>query len=91
VVVIFSWHKPNYPEKAIDLDFFSKSLSNFITKKECAEFSKGEKWFDKLFNVKYLPLFHHFKAIYQFAKHIIFLVKIVVETMFLKLGKDIHY
>jgi len=22
--------------------------------------------------VKYLPLFHHFKAIYQFPKHIIF-------------------
>ena len=30
---------------------------------------KGEKWYDKLFNVKYLPLFHHFKAIYQFPKH----------------------
>jgi hypothetical protein len=27
-----------------------------------------EKWYDKLFNVKYLPLFHHFKAIYQFPK-----------------------
>jgi hypothetical protein len=27
--------------------------------------------------MKYLPLFHHFKAIYQFPKHIIFLVKIV--------------
>jgi hypothetical protein len=40
-------------------------------------FSKGEKWYDKLLNVKYLPLFHHFKAIYQFPKHIIFLVKIV--------------
>jgi hypothetical protein len=39
-------------------------------------FSKGEKWFDKLFNVKYLPLFHHFKATYQFQKHN-FLVKIV--------------
>ena len=25
---------------------------------------------NKLFNVKYLPLFHHFKAIYQFSKHI---------------------
>ena len=24
---------------------------------------------NKLFNVKYLPLFHHFKAIYQFPKH----------------------
>jgi hypothetical protein len=50
-------------------------------------FSKGEKWFDKLFNVKYLPLFHHFKAIYQFPKHIIFLVKIVAKhftTIFLQ-------
>ena len=28
-----------------------------------------EKWYNKLFNVKYLPLFHHFKAIYQFPKH----------------------
>ena len=27
--------------------------------------------------MKYLPLFHHFKAIYQFPKQIIFLVKIV--------------
>jgi hypothetical protein len=27
---------------------------------------------DKLFNVKYLPLFHHFKAIYQFPKHNLF-------------------
>ena len=43
-------------------------------------FSKGEKWFDKLFNVKYLPLFHHFKAIYQFPKHIIVLVKIVANA-----------
>jgi hypothetical protein len=42
--------------------------------------SKGEKWFDKLFNVKYLPLFHHFKAIYQFPKHTIFLVKIVANA-----------
>jgi hypothetical protein len=35
-----------------------------------------------LFNVKYLPLFHHFKAIYQFPKHIIviFLVKIVANA-----------
>jgi hypothetical protein len=40
----------------------------------------GEKWYDKLFNVKYLPLFHHFKAIYQFPKHIIFLVKIVANA-----------
>ena len=42
-------------------------------------FSKGEKWYDKLFNVKYLLLFHHFKAIYQFPKHII-LVKIVANA-----------
>ena len=41
---------------------------------------KGEKWYDKLFNVKYLPLFHHFKAIYQFPKHIMFLVKIVANA-----------
>jgi hypothetical protein len=43
-------------------------------------FSKGEKWYDKLFNVKYLPLFHHFKAIYQFPKPMIFLVKIVANA-----------
>ena len=30
--------------------------------------------------MKYLPLFHHFKAIYQFLKHIIFLVKIVANA-----------
>jgi hypothetical protein len=30
--------------------------------------------------VKYLPLFHHFKAIYQFPKHMIFLVKIVANA-----------
>jgi hypothetical protein len=34
----------------------------------------------KLFNVKYLPLFHHFKAIYQFPKLIIVLVKIVANV-----------
>jgi hypothetical protein len=39
-----------------------------------------EKWFDKLFNVKYLHLFHHFKAIYQFPKQIIVLVKIVANA-----------
>ena len=39
-----------------------------------------EKWYDKLFNVKYLYLFHPFKAIYQFRKHIIFLVKIVANV-----------
>ena len=43
-----------------------------ITNRWSFSFSKGEKWFDKLFNLKYLPLFHHFKAIYQFPKHIIF-------------------
>ena len=30
--------------------------------------------------MKYLPLFHHFKAIYQFPKHIICLVKIVANA-----------
>jgi hypothetical protein len=30
--------------------------------------------------VNYLPLFHHFKAIYQFPKHIILLVKIVANA-----------
>ena len=30
--------------------------------------------------MKYLPLFHHFKAIYQFPKHIIFLVNIVANA-----------
>ena len=42
-----------------------------MTNRWQSSFSKGEKWLDKLFNVKYLPLFHHFKAIYQFPKHII--------------------
>jgi hypothetical protein len=32
----------------------------------------------KLFNVKYLPLFHHFKAIYQFPKHIIVFPKHII-------------
>jgi hypothetical protein len=32
------------------------------------------------FNVNYLPLFHHFKAIYQFLKHIV-LVKIVANAL----------
>jgi hypothetical protein len=41
---------------------------------------KRRKVVDKLFNVKYLPLFHHFKAIYKFPKHIIFLVKIVANA-----------
>ena len=30
--------------------------------------------------MKYLPLFHHFKAIYQFPKHIIFFAKIVANA-----------
>jgi hypothetical protein len=30
--------------------------------------------------MKYLPLFHHFKAIYQFPKHIICWVKIVANA-----------
>jgi hypothetical protein len=30
--------------------------------------------------VKYLPLFHHFKGIYHFPKHINFLVKIVANA-----------
>jgi hypothetical protein len=30
--------------------------------------------------VKYLPLFHHFEAIYQFPKHIICLVKIAANA-----------
>jgi hypothetical protein len=38
------------------------------------------KWYDKLLNVKYLPLFHPFKAIYQFPKHNFFLVKIVANA-----------
>jgi hypothetical protein len=36
--------------------------------------------------MKYLPLFHHFKAIYQFPKHIIVLVKIVANA---SLGKQL--
>ena len=30
--------------------------------------------------MKYLPLFHHFKAIYQFPKHINVFVKIVANA-----------
>ena len=41
---------------------------------------KRRKVVHKLFNVKYLPLFHHFKAIYQFQKNIIFLVKIEAKA-----------
>jgi hypothetical protein len=37
-------------------------------------------WYDRLFNVKYLPLFHNFKAIYRFPKHIIFWIKIVANA-----------
>jgi hypothetical protein len=56
---------------------FKEALATILT-----SFSKGEKWYDKLFNAKYLPvpLFHHFKAIYQFPKHIMFLVKIVANA-----------
>jgi hypothetical protein len=32
------------------------------------------------FTVKCLPLFHHFKAIYLFPKHMIFLIKIVANA-----------
>jgi hypothetical protein len=39
----------------------------------------------KGFNVKYLPLFHHFKAIYQFPKYIIFWVKIVANASLKKI------
>ena len=35
--------------------------------------------------MKYLPLFHHFKAIYQFPKHIIFWVKIVASLKYILL------
>jgi hypothetical protein len=31
--------------------------------------------------VKYLPLFHHLKTIYQFSKHIICLVKIAANAL----------
>jgi hypothetical protein len=34
--------------------------------------------------VEYLPLFHHFKAIYQFPKHILLLVKIVANASLIK-------
>jgi hypothetical protein len=30
--------------------------------------------------LKYLPLFHHFKTIYQFPKHIIFFIKIIANA-----------
>jgi hypothetical protein len=45
---------------------------------------KRRKVVDKLFNVKYLPLLHHFKVIYQFPKHIICLVKIVANAFLSK-------
>ena len=35
--------------------------------------------------MKYLPLFHHFKAIYQFRKHIIVFVKVVANASLRKL------
>jgi hypothetical protein len=43
----------------------------------------------KLFNVKYLPLSHHFKAIDQFPKHTIFLVKIVANATVRFYGKKV--
>jgi hypothetical protein len=64
-----------YGESEVKL-FACKEIIN----RRSFSFSKGEKWYDKLFNVKYLPLFHHFKAVYQFPKHINFLVKIVVNA-----------
>jgi hypothetical protein len=51
----------------------NKSMVIFVLKRRNVAY-------DKLFNVKYLPLFHHFKAIYQFPKHIIVLVKIVANA-----------
>jgi hypothetical protein len=56
-------------------------LTHHVQHLSSGAFSKGEKWYDKLFNVKYLPLFHHFKAISQFPKHIIVLVKIVANGL----------
>jgi hypothetical protein len=41
--------------------------------------------------VKYLPLFHHFKAIYQFPKHIFFLVKIVANVSLRKSLREIYF
>ena len=46
-----------------------------------------------LFNVKYLSLFHYFKAIYQFPKHIIGLVKIVANknnNIFVRNDMDVN-
>ena len=43
--------------------------------------------------MKYLPLFHHFKAIYQFPKHIIGLVKIVANknnNLFVRNDMDVN-
>jgi hypothetical protein len=40
--------------------------------------------------VEYLPLFHHFKAIYQFPKHKIFLVKIVANASLMHKAKMIQ-
>jgi hypothetical protein len=41
--------------------------------------------------VKYLPLFHHFKANYQFPKHIIVLVKIVANASLIKTKQSCYY
>jgi hypothetical protein len=40
--------------------------------------------------VKYLPLFHYFKAIYQFPKHIIVLVKIVANAASSNFLSNVH-
>ena len=59
-----------------------------ITNRWWFSFSKGEKWYDMPFNMKYLPLFHHFKAIYQFPKQIILLVTIVANASLSLLFKN---
>ena len=42
-------------------------------------FSKGEQWYDKLFDVIFLPLFHHFKLFTHF-QNIFVWVKIVANV-----------
>jgi hypothetical protein len=69
-------------ESFVLLFLFTNGISYYVCfwNKKSLKKPKGEKWFDKLFNVKYLPLFHHFKAIDQFPKHIIVFVKIVANA-----------
>ena len=38
-----------------------------------------------------LPLFYHFKAIYQFPKHVIFLVKIVANASLNDQNEVVYY